>query len=89
MSKTIADAIRSRETFYVTCGHPMCNHSTQLDLEALGARLGLDHGAMHDDLVKVFRCEKCKQAGRDQRPVFFTCIPDYGRFDRERMERKG
>lgn len=45
----------------------------------------LDHGVMHNARAKVFRCARYKQAGRDQRPVFFTCIPDYGRIDRERM----
>ncbi len=70
MSKTIADAIRSRVTFYITCGLPICNHSLQIDLEALGARLGLDHAP-----CMVFRCGQCKEVGRGPRPVFFTCIP--------------
>jgi hypothetical protein len=32
---------------------------------------------MHQDLVGLFICLHCKAAGRDRRPVFFTCIPDY------------
>ncbi|WP_149908447.1 hypothetical protein [Mesorhizobium sp. SARCC-RB16n] len=32
----------------VTCRHPLYNYSTQLVIEALGASLGLDHGAMHN-----------------------------------------
>ncbi|MER8845951.1 hypothetical protein [Mesorhizobium australicum] len=70
--KTIADAMLEGERFYVNCGHPMCGHSHKIDLKALGARLGLDHGAMHNDLVKVFRCERCNAAGRDRcsSPVF-------------------
>jgi hypothetical protein len=73
----IADLIAANEALFVNCGHPACNHSIQLDLEALAARLGADHGAMHDDLVRLFRCQRCAAAGRDQGPVFFTCIPDY------------
>ncbi|MER9171216.1 hypothetical protein NKI12_28600 [Mesorhizobium australicum] len=82
--KTIADAIREGERFYVNCGHPMCGHSHRIDLEVLAGRLGLDHGAMYSDLVKVFRCERCKAAGRDARPVSFTCVPNYGAIDARR-----
>jgi len=39
---------------------------------------------MHDDLVGVFNCSNCKAAGRDHRPVFFTCIPDYQAQQEER-----
>ncbi|MFB9979462.1 hypothetical protein ACFSQQ_14740 [Mesorhizobium kowhaii] len=85
--KTIAEAISSGERLYVNCGHPMCQHSHQIDLASLGARLGLDHGAMHWDLVKVFRCERCQTAGRDRRPVFFTCVPDYAGIDARRNGR--
>ncbi|MER9840127.1 hypothetical protein NKJ59_02555 [Mesorhizobium australicum] len=83
--KTIADAIKAGESIHVNCGHPMCNHSVKLDLELLGVRLGLDHGAMHNDLFRVFRCERCKLAGRVQRPVFFTCVPNYGAIDARRL----
>lgn len=58
MSKTSADAIRNRVTFYITCGLPICNHSLQIDLQALGARLGLDHAP-----CMVFRCGQCKEVG--------------------------
>jgi hypothetical protein len=56
---------------------PVCCRSTKLDVQALIDRLGPCHGLMHDDLVGVFGCSKCKAEGRDRRPVFFTCIPDY------------
>lgn len=56
---------------------PMCCKSTKLDIQGLIDRLGRDHGSMHDDLVGLFICSNCKAAGRDRRPVFFTCIPDY------------
>jgi hypothetical protein len=39
---------------------------------------------MHQDLVGLFGCSKCKAEGRDRRPVFFTCIPDYEGQQRER-----
>lgn len=55
----------------------MCCKSTKLDIQGLIDRLGRDHGSMHDDLVGLFICSNCKAAGRDRRPVFFTCIPDY------------
>lgn len=32
---------------------------------------------MHDDLVGLFGLPRCKAAGRDRLPVFFTEVPDY------------
>ncbi|MER9403407.1 hypothetical protein NKI36_05010 [Mesorhizobium caraganae] len=75
--KTLAETLAARESLYVNCGHPMCCKSTKLDVHALIERLGPDHGSMHQDLVGVFGCSDCKAAGRDRRPVFFTCLPDY------------
>lgn len=34
-----------------------CRHCVKLDLEALAARLGRDHGSMHVDLVPKLKCE--------------------------------
>ncbi|GLQ76900.1 hypothetical protein GCM10007881_04160 [Mesorhizobium huakuii] len=75
--KTLADTLAARESVHVNCSHPMCCRSTKLDIQALIDRLGPGHGSMHDDLVGLFVCSHCKADGRDQRPVFFTCIPDY------------
>ena len=75
--KMLADTLAARESISVNCGHPICCRSTKLDIQALIGRLGPDHGSMHWDLVHLFGCSDCKAAGRDRRPVFFTCIPDY------------
>jgi hypothetical protein len=75
--KKLAEAIAANETLRVNCGHPACQRSTQIDVQALAVRLGSGHGAMHDDLVGYFRCEACKAAGRPRRAVYFTVIPDY------------
>lgn len=77
MIKTLADVLAANESLWVNCSHPLCSHSHQLDVRALADRLGENHGAMHNDLVRLFRCARCKTAGRDRRAVFFTCIPDY------------
>ncbi|MER9296551.1 hypothetical protein NKI38_08645 [Mesorhizobium sp. M0621] len=84
MTKTLADTLAARETVYVNCGHAMCCKSTKLDIQALINRLGSGHGSMHWDLVGLFGCSDCKAAGRDRRPVFFTCIPHYEGQQRER-----
>jgi hypothetical protein len=75
--KTLADTLAARERVYVTCGHPVCCKSAQVDIPALIDKLGPDHGAMHQDLVGLFVCSHCKVAGRDRRAVFFTVVPDY------------
>jgi hypothetical protein len=37
-----------------------CHHSKKIDLEAMAARYGRDHGSLHADLIKLpWRCEKC------------------------------
>ncbi|MBA1144767.1 hypothetical protein [Mesorhizobium neociceri] len=82
--KTLADTLADRESIYVNCGHPICAKSTKLDIQALIERLGPHHGSMHWDLVGLFACSTCKAAGRDRRPVFFTCIPDYEGLNRAR-----
>ena len=84
MKTTLAETLAARESIYVNCGHPLCGSSTKLDIQALVDRLGPNHGAMHPDLVGLFGCSKCKAAGRDRRPVFFTCIPDYESQQRQR-----
>lgn len=84
MTKTLADTLAARERVFVNCSHPMCCRSTKLDIQSLIDRLGPDHGSMHDDLVGLFKCSRCEAAGRDRRPVFFTCVPDYDGIDKAR-----
>jgi hypothetical protein len=58
---TFQHCIESGETIYVFCASShLCSHSSKLDLHAMAAKYGLDHGALHADLVKLaWRCEKC------------------------------
>ena len=69
--------LAARESIYVNCGHPTCSGGKRPDIQALIDRPGPNHGSIHQDLVGLFGCPDCKTAGRDRRPVFFTCIPDY------------
>lgn len=85
--QTLGRLLAENSSLYVNCAHPMCQRSTKLDLQALADRLGPDHGAMHDHLVRKFRCTKCEREGRPARPVFFTLIPNYHRMNVERMSR--
>ncbi|MDX8437804.1 hypothetical protein RFN25_30865 [Mesorhizobium abyssinicae] len=85
LHKTLADTLAAPETVYVNCAHPMCGKSTKLDIAALIDRLGPHQGSMHQDLVWLFGCSKCKAAeGRNRRAPFFTCIPDYDGQQRQR-----
>jgi hypothetical protein len=57
---TIQEVIDRRDRIFAHCaGGNNCFHSQQLDLEALKAKLGPDHGAMHADLTPLLRCKKC------------------------------
>jgi hypothetical protein len=82
---TIGDLVAENASLYVNCEHPQCQHTKLLDLTALIDRLGRDHGAMHDDLVRKFRCTKCEREGRPRRAVFFTLVPNYRRIDARRI----
>ena len=68
---------REGERLYVNCSRADCFRTAEINLEMLIEKLGPTHGAMHDDLVRKFFCTACRDAGRDQRPVFFTHLPDY------------
>lgn len=57
---TIQDRIDNGERIFVHCQSPTCyRKSAELDLEALKAKLGPDHEAMHDSLVPKLRCSVC------------------------------
>lgn len=69
---TIQNRIDRKERVFAHCqGGNNCFHTQELDLEALKAKLGPDHGAMHDDLVPKLRCGKC-----GSKRVFITINPD-------------
>jgi hypothetical protein len=84
---TIGDLVAKNASLYVNCEHPQCQHTKLLELTTLIDRLGPDHGAMHDDLVRIFRCTKCEREGRPRRAVFFTFIPDYHGINVRRISR--
>ncbi len=79
MSKTtVGRLIRENKTVWVNCG--ICSHGHQVDLRALADRIGEDHPAMHEDLERLFFCQRCRDRGDKRRSIFFTVIPDYGRW---------
>lgn len=54
---TIQGAIDLRESIRATCND--CGHNAMLDLLALRAKLGPNHGALHKDLVPLLVCSEC------------------------------
>ncbi len=54
---TLGGCIASGHRITAYCNS--CRHSVQLDLEALAAKLGPDHGALHNDLVPRLKCSRC------------------------------
>lgn len=62
---TIGALIDGGYSLFMYCeeanGWDRCGYSKQLDLEKLAARLGRDHGSMHDDLIPHhLYCLKCQ-----------------------------
>jgi hypothetical protein len=49
------------EGYTVTAYCHRCHHNGPLDLKRLAAKLGPDHPAMHDDLVGITHCGKCRE----------------------------
>ena len=73
---TIQERIDEGQRIFAHCDEPTCySPSRELDLVALKAKLGPDHGTMHDDLVPLLKCSVCgsKNVGItihvDQRPT--------------------
>ena len=79
MFDTLNDMRAEGVALYVNCSHPVCCRSALVNLDMLIEKLGGDHGGMHGDLVGHFYCSACREAGRDERPVYFTVIPNYER----------
>lgn len=57
---TIQECIDRGERIFAHCNEPTCySPGRELDLHALKAKLGPDHGTMHWDLVPLLRCSVC------------------------------
>jgi hypothetical protein len=58
---TLGDMLDANFRVYVCCETWGCQNVKAANLEALAAKYGRDHGAMHWDLVKLpWRCDKCQ-----------------------------
>ena len=61
-AETVAEHIAGGYSIRAYCergGEPLCGHSVELDLEALGNRLGFEHHCTHDALAPKLRCSSC------------------------------
>ena len=54
------------------CNAYGCGHKARVNLVAVARIKGIDYSCMHDDLVKVIYCPKCRDAGRPDRNLSFT-----------------
>lgn len=59
MAWTIQKLIDGGMTVHAYCQDALCGHHKQIDLAMLLARLGPDHPAMRDDMVRVLKCSRC------------------------------
>jgi hypothetical protein len=60
-NSTFGQCLDSGYEIYVCCeSSSHCHHGKKLDLEAMAAKYGRDHGTLHADLIKLrWKCEKC------------------------------
>lgn len=72
---TIGKMIDSGSRLWVHCNNHGCWNRQEIDLEALAARKGRDFGCSHWDLIKVFYCAPCRDAGLQDRNINFTHNP--------------
>lgn len=60
---------------HVHCHTYLCHNSARVNLVQLGRKLGRDYELSHDTLKPLFRCSKCKAAGRGSTEVSFRINP--------------
>ncbi len=72
---TLGELLDGSIELHVFCGRaPDCWHGAKADVATLVSRYGRDHGAMHDDLVRLpWRCARC--GGRKVSFRFIPVIP--------------
>lgn len=70
VNATLGECITHRYGIRAACTE--CGHVRELDLEALAAKLGRDHGALRDDLAPKLRCTECGS----KRIALTTLAPD-------------
>lgn len=66
---TIGALIRHNHRLGAYCNAVECHHYKQLDLQALGERLGMEHSTMRPDLAQKLMCSRC--GGRDIALILF------------------
>jgi hypothetical protein len=79
---TFGDCLDSGYSIRVYCDSISCSNGRALDLEAMVAKYGRDHGALHNDLIKLsWRCDKC-----GGRKVTFRYQPGTKEYDAKRPD---
>ncbi|MDI6026700.1 hypothetical protein QBK99_10910 [Corticibacterium sp. UT-5YL-CI-8] len=53
------------------CHTKGCGHKARINLVSYAKRFGLDAPCGHDDLVKVYYCPRCREAGRPDKNLTF------------------
>lgn len=58
---TFGHLLESNWSVYIYCeSSTWCHHWKKMDVKAMAARYGMDHGSLHKDLIKLpWKCEKC------------------------------
>lgn len=57
---TLGALIDDGYTVHAYCENKPCKYHAVLDLEALAAKFGPDQPSMHDDLIRILYCPKCR-----------------------------
>jgi hypothetical protein len=84
--KTLGEAIDANESYRLCCHDYRCRTMHEIDLVALAGKLGRDHGAMHDDLMPILWCKRCRDEGRPGRDISLNVTPDYDGIMRQKAK---
>lgn len=86
MTWTVQKLIDAGMTVTAYCREEACNHSANVDLERLMARLGPDAEAMADNLVPRLKCDAC---GGKRVGLIYSPQTDYTYYRNKYAEAKG
>lgn len=73
--KTVGQHVSAGYQIRARCTHAGCNHNVQINLVVVARYLGIQHGALAEDLKPYFYCPPCRDAGLADDQIVFAHYP--------------